>query len=142
VTEPLLTFRGSVYPWQCDHMGHVNVAHYVGMFDQATWHLFHALGLGPSVLRSSGRGMAAVDQQLQYLRELHPGDVVSVTTRVLEVKARTVRFEHTMLNDETAIVAARCTLVAVHLDTTARRAIAFEPAVVARAEALAGPPAG
>src|SRR4029450_11515589 len=29
VTEPLVTYRGAVYPSQCDHMGHMNVAWYV-----------------------------------------------------------------------------------------------------------------
>jgi hypothetical protein len=27
------SFRGVVYPWHCDHLGHMNVQHYVGMFD-------------------------------------------------------------------------------------------------------------
>jgi acyl-CoA thioester hydrolase len=32
-----LSYRGAVYPWQCDHMGHMNVMWYVGKFDKATW---------------------------------------------------------------------------------------------------------
>jgi acyl-CoA thioesterase FadM len=31
------TYRGVVYPWHCDHMGHMNVMWYVGKFDEATW---------------------------------------------------------------------------------------------------------
>jgi acyl-CoA thioester hydrolase len=31
-----LTYRGTVYPWQCDHIGHMNVMWYVGKFDEAT----------------------------------------------------------------------------------------------------------
>ena len=31
------TYRGAVYPWHCDHMGHMNVMWYVGKFDEATW---------------------------------------------------------------------------------------------------------
>jgi hypothetical protein len=23
--SPLLTYRGTVYPWHCDHVGHLNV---------------------------------------------------------------------------------------------------------------------
>ncbi len=38
------TFRGVVYPWHCDHQGHMNTMHYVGMFDQAFWHHMSALG--------------------------------------------------------------------------------------------------
>lgn len=33
----VLTFKGTVYPWHCDHMGHMNVMWYTGRFDEATW---------------------------------------------------------------------------------------------------------
>ena len=39
------TYRGAVYPWHCDHMGHMNVMWYVGKFDEATWNLFATLGV-------------------------------------------------------------------------------------------------
>jgi acyl-CoA thioesterase FadM len=26
------TYRGTVYPWQCDHVGHMNIMWYVGKF--------------------------------------------------------------------------------------------------------------
>src|SRR3954452_23114384 len=31
----LLTYKGAIYPWHCDHMGHMNVMWYVGKFDEA-----------------------------------------------------------------------------------------------------------
>jgi hypothetical protein len=43
-----ITYRGVVYPWQCDHMGHMNVMWYVGKFDEATWQSLSMLGLTPS----------------------------------------------------------------------------------------------
>ena len=33
------TYRGVVYPWQMDHMGHMNVRFYSARFDEATWRL-------------------------------------------------------------------------------------------------------
>jgi len=60
--EPLLTYRGAVYPWHCDHMGHMNAMWYVGKFDEATWQLFAAVGLTAAWLRTNDRGMAAVEQ--------------------------------------------------------------------------------
>ena len=72
------TYRGTVYPWQCDHVGHMNIMWYVGKFDEANWNLFARLGLTPSYLRSSGRGMAAVQQNITYSRELLAGDIVQV----------------------------------------------------------------
>ena len=136
MSEPLLTYRGTVYPWHCDHVGHMNVMWYVGKFDEASWQLFNAIGLSVPHLRSAGRGMAAVDQHISYLQELHAGAVVSVRTRLLEVKERSVRFEHEMVDDTCGAVAARTTLKAVHLDVVQRKSTAFAAAVIAKAQAL------
>jgi len=136
MSEALLTYRGTVYPWHCDHVGHMNVMWYVGKFDEATWHLFNAIGLTRPYLQSAQRGMAAVDQHVSYIQELHAGAVVSVRTRVLEVKERSLRFEHEMVDESTGALAARTTLKAVHLDTVQRKSAAFTATVVARAQAL------
>lgn len=120
-----ITYRGVVYPSQCDHMGHMNVAWYVAKFDEATWQLFAAIGLTPSRLRTERIGMAGVEQKIEYKRELYPGDVVTVTSTILEVRNKAIRFAHEMRNDETGEVAARTVLVAVHLDTSTRKARAF-----------------
>jgi acyl-CoA thioester hydrolase len=141
MTEALLTYRGTVYPWHCDHVGHMNVMWYVGKFDEATWHLFNLIGLSPPYLRSAQRGMAAVDQHISYLQELHAGAVVSVRTRLLEVKDKSLRFEHEMFDDGTHALAARTTLKAVHLDTVARKSTPFEASVLDKARALLQAPA-
>ena len=132
----MLTYRGTVYPWHCDHMGHMNVMWYVGKFDEATWQFFHAVGLSPSLLRERERGMAAVEQRITYARELHAGAVLSICTAVDEVHAKRLVFTHEMVNDETGVVAARCTLVGVHMDTVARKSCPLPDAVVAAARAL------
>ncbi len=125
MTEPLLTYRGTVYPWQCDHMGHMNVMWYVGKFDEATWQLFAAIGLTPARLRASGRGMAAIEQTIAYKKELMAGDTVSVLSLVIEIRDKALRFSHEMRLQDGGAVAATTTLTALHLDTAARRACAF-----------------
>lgn len=131
------TYRGAVYPWHCDHMGHMNVMWYVGKFDEATWTFFTLLGLTPQFLRESERGMAAVEQRIAYQRELQAGDVVAVRTGVLDVRDRALTFVHEMRNAETAEVAAITWLVAVHLDTVHRRSTALPEPVKVRARELA-----
>jgi len=42
------TYRGTVYPWQCDHVGHMNIMWYVGKFDEANWNFFARSGVSPS----------------------------------------------------------------------------------------------
>lgn len=133
MTHSLVTYRGAVYPSQCDHMGHMNVAWYVAKFDEATWQLFAASGLTRSRLRADGLGMAGVEQHIEYKRELYAGDVVTVTSAILEVKDKAIRFTHEMRNDESGEVAATTVLVAVHLDAATRRARAFPSDVRERA---------
>jgi acyl-CoA thioester hydrolase len=99
------TYRGTVYPWQCDHVGHMNIMWYVGKFDEANWNLFARLGLTPSYLRECGRGMAAVQQTVTYKRELLAGDIVEVRSRLLEISDKSVRFVHEMRNGETGEIA-------------------------------------
>lgn len=136
MSEKALTYRGAVYPWHCDHMGHMNVMWYVGKFDEATWHFFHTLGLTPSFLKGSNRGMAAVEQTIRYKQELHPGDVISIYTEALEVKDKSIRFAHEMRNDDTDAVAATTILTAVHLDTIARKARPLPADIRLKAEAM------
>jgi len=136
MTTTLLTYRGTVHQWQCDHMGHMNVMWYVGKFDEATRHFFHELGITPAVVREHKRGMAAVEQTIQYKRELQAGDIVSVHSVLLEIKDRSVRFAHEMRKVDTGEIAATTTLTAVHFDIVARRSCAFPDSVKEKAAAL------
>ncbi|MCZ7656755.1 MAG: acyl-CoA thioesterase [Xanthobacteraceae bacterium] len=132
----LLTYRGTVYPWHCDHVGHMNVMWYVGKFDEATWSLLLQIGLTPTYLREQQRGMAAVQQNISYKRELHAGDVVEVRSRLIEIREKGVRFVHEMRNVERDEVAATCELTGIHMDRVARKACPLPPAIRAAAERL------
>jgi acyl-CoA thioester hydrolase len=135
--EASITYRGAVYPWHCDHVGHMNVMWYVGKFDEATWNLFHRVGITPNYLRTNGRGMAAVDQHIEYKRELRAGDVITIRSEVLEFEGKKIRFRHEMRNEETGEVAAVTTLLGVHMDTQARKSCPFPAELVEQARQLA-----
>jgi acyl-CoA thioester hydrolase len=123
------TYRGIVYPWQCDHVGHMNIMWYVGKFDEANWNFFARLGLTPSYLRESGRGMAAVQQNIAYKRELLAGDIVEIRSTLLEIREKSIRFLHEMRNAETGEIVASCEITGVHMDRQARKSAPFEDAV-------------
>jgi len=128
-----ITHRGVVYPWQCDHVGHMNVMWYVGKFDEATWNLFALAGLTGDYLAREHRGMAAVEQQLRYRRELRAGEVIVVRSGVLEVTEKALRFYHEMREAITDALAATTTLTALHIDTDSRRTCPFPPEIKALA---------
>ena len=119
------TYRGAVYPWHCDHMGHMNVMWYVGKFDEATWNLFAGVGLTPAFLRERNVAMAAVQQDISYKRELHAGDVIAIRSGVLEVRDKVVKFVHEMRHAVTAEVSAGCVITGVHMDGKTRQSAAL-----------------
>src|SRR4030095_2032063 len=79
-------YRGAVYPWQCDQMGHMNVMWYTGKFDEASGSRRAQAGLTRSFFESRGHGMAALQQNITYKRELRAGDIVSIHSGVLDIQ--------------------------------------------------------
>ena len=133
----IVTYRGTTYPWQSDHMGHINVMWYVSKFDEATWPFFNALGLTPAYLR--GRyGMAAVQQNISYKAELVAGDIIEIRSQLIEVRDRVLRYVHQLYRIEPEALTAVCELTAVHFDRETRRACPLPSVVKARAEEMAG----
>jgi len=126
------TYRGAVYPWHCDHMGHMNVMWYVGKFDEATWNLFASMGVTPAFLRQRQRAMAAVQQNITYRRELLAGDVVAVRSGLLEIRDKVVRFVHEMREALSNEISAVCVITGVHMDMHTRRSTPFPPEILAR----------
>lgn len=133
MSEWRLTYRGIVYPWHCDHMGHMNVMWYAGKFDEACWNLLSMLGLQRSGFTQDGTAMAAVEQNTQYKRELYPGDAVTIESAVLEVGERSVRMLHKMIHDATGEIAATSMVVGVHINARTRKAIRLPEHVRRRA---------
>ena len=122
------TYKGVVYPWQSDHMGHLNVAHYVGKFDEATWTLFAGVGLTAGHFRQNNRGMAALEQHLTYSRELLAGEIVVVRSRWLTAGSKVVTFRHEMFAGPDQL-AATCEITAIHMDTHLRKSTDFTPQI-------------
>ena len=130
------TYRGAVYPWHCDHIGHMNNMWFAGKFDEASWNFLLQLGITPTYLRDTERGMAAVEQNTTFKKELLAGDSLEVRTELVEVRQRVVRFTHAMYNLETGELCATCAIVGVHVDLHARSAVPFPEAIRAAAEEL------
>ena len=134
MSEALIeTYRGAVYPWHCDQMGHMNVMWYVGKFDEATWNLFATMGVTTAFLRENKRGVAAVQQNITYRRELLAGDTVAVRSAFIEVREKVARFVHEMRNAQTGEIAAICVLTGVSIDAQTRKSCPFPADLVARA---------
>jgi acyl-CoA thioester hydrolase len=133
MSELAITYRGTVYPWQCDHMGHMNVMWYVGKFDEASWQLLATLGFTRIRTRQEGVGAVAVEQHINYKRELLAGDIVTIRSTVVDIKDKALHLFHEMRNDETGEIAATMTVVGIHIDVHARKAQSLPEDIRSRA---------
>lgn len=117
------TWRGAVSPADCDVLGHMNVARYFGICGDGVFCLQTLLGLGPSELRS-GRGLsfAVVHCESDFFAELHAGDVLYLTTGVVEIGGKSMTFRHRLHRMEDEKLAFESTFRAVLLDLRTRRA--------------------
>lgn len=74
---------GTVYPWQCDQWGHLNVQFYALWLQEAAAHALHGAGCGPSRLAELGATPFPRSQRVWYRREFRLGDVALTDAAVL-----------------------------------------------------------
>ena len=111
----------------------MNVMHYMGKFDEATWFFFNRVGLTREFLNAHHRGMAAVEQRIAY-QQVYPllvrlRDALMIRTTVTEVRAKVLQFVHRMVVPETDATAALMLQTTVHLDLASRKAVALPDAI-------------
>lgn len=116
------TYRGTVYPWQCDHMGHMNVMWYTGKFDEATWQILAHIGLTLNYMKTQNKLAAAVRQEIDYKREVMAGSVIKIQTRILEMRGKVIKYCHEMINLENDEVVAISIITGVHMDGATHKA--------------------
>ncbi len=117
-------------------MGHMNVMWYVSKFDEATWQFIARIGLTPSYLRSGRGGVAGVQQNISYKRELFAGSIIQVYSHLVSIREKSIVFTHEMRDLERDEIAATCQLTAVHMNLRERKSAPFPDDVLALARKM------
>lgn len=123
VADWLECYRGVVYPWHCDHLGHMNVQHYTGMFDQAAFHLQHVLGLSPKALAESGETAVDAQHTVTFLHEQLAGSLVVIDGALTKIGTKSFTCTYRMRNVESGVVAATTEIVSVYFSTASRSSL-------------------
>src|SRR5262245_36959160 len=71
-------YRGVVFPWMCDHIGHMNVRWYAHHFDDAGFHLWSVAGVSQREMRERGTQVVVAQTTIKYVRELKAGDLIVI----------------------------------------------------------------
>lgn len=132
MTAPFVSAPMPVRPEWTDYNGHLNMAYYHVLFDNALDVVLEPLGLGPEVARRTGQSVFTAQAQVHYLRELNVGDSVVVETRLLAGDAKRLHYVQTMRHAADGWIAAVSENLLLHVDLGTRRVAPWAPEVLAR----------
>jgi acyl-CoA thioester hydrolase len=130
------TYRGTIAPADCDHLGHMNVQHYFAAVSDGMFAIMVHLGLGPEEIRRRQMAFAVVHAETDFHHELHAGDVVVLDSTVLKLGEKSATFRHQLRNMATGDVAMTTDFTCVLLDLQKREAISIPADVRAAAAEL------
>lgn len=137
IPAPLTLHREAVQTEWIDYNGHMNVAYYVLAFDHATDALFDFLEVGETYRRAAGCSFFTVRQNIDYVREVHAGEMLSFETHFLGCDDKRLHFHHAMYHLQKGYLAATTEVLVLHVNLAARRAAPMPDEARSRAEALA-----
>lgn len=130
-------FRSSVHtvrPEWIDYNGHMNMAYYAVIFDEAADEIYPDLGLGPAY-RKTGFTTYTAEFHMCYLRELHLGDAVTVTLQLLGYdEKRFHTYQEIWHND--GWCAATAEAMGLHVDQSGPRVAAMPDTILRRFAAM------
>ena len=123
------TGRAVVYPWHCDHLGHMNVQHYVGMFDIGAFHFLSMLGFGSHDMHDKGATLVDAQHTIRFIKEQSPGSLVKIESAITRIGTKSLNIRHRMINTETGDLAATTEIVMVYFDLATRKSIPLTEAL-------------
>ena len=132
---PPLLERTIPAAWE-DLNGHVNVRHYLELYDQAGWPMLSQIGIEEHHFHEERRGLFDLEHHIWYLAEMHVGDLVTVHSRILERNAK--RFHGVMFvaNRTQQRVASAFEYVTTGADLEARSTAPLPDTVAARLDEI------
>jgi acyl-CoA thioesterase FadM len=81
-----------------DYNGHMNMAYYNVVFDQALDEVFDDLGIGAAYVKSGGGSCFTVEVHVTYVQEVKLGDSLRVTYQLLDWDAKRLHLFASMYN--------------------------------------------
>jgi acyl-CoA thioester hydrolase len=128
---PFVSSRmGLRHDW-IDYNGHLNMAYYHVLFDQAVDEAFGLCGLGPHYVQERGHSFFLVDSRIRYRRELKLTDAVRVTLQLVDFDDKRLHYAMEIRHAMDGWLAAACENVSINVDMATRRAAPFPADILA-----------
>ncbi len=132
---PLRTITTEVRPEWVDYNGHMTDSRYLQVFGDATDVILRRAGINDAY-RAAGHAMFTVETHMTHGGEAQAMEEIYVSTQVLEVDSKRVHLFHHMHRKRDDGLIATCEQIYIHVDTTARKAVAMGDHVRAKLDAV------
>lgn len=125
----------TVEPAWIDYNGHLNMAYYNVLFDRGADDLFAEFGIGPDYPKNRGFSTFSAEFHVCYLRELHEGDAVYVTSQLLDIDEKRFHFFQEMRHAD-GWLSATGEGLGLHIDMSGPKVAPMPADVAAKMQAL------
>jgi acyl-CoA thioester hydrolase len=129
-----------VRPDWIDFNGHLNMAYYSVIFDEAVDQLYTRLGFGADY-QKTGFTTYIAEFHICYLRELKEGDRVTVTFQLVDYDEKRFHAYQEMWHED-GWLAATAEGLTLHIDQSGPRVAPMPPEILARFDAMREEQAG
>ncbi len=134
-TAPHRSAPLTVEPQWIDHNGHLNMAYYNVLFDRAADQLFDGFGIDADYIKRTGHSTFSAEFHICYLRELHEGNQVYVTSQLLDFDEKRFHFYQELYHED-GWLSATGEGLGLHIDMSGPRVAPILPEVYTKMQDL------
>ncbi|MEM7438206.1 MAG: thioesterase family protein [Pseudomonadota bacterium] len=109
-----------VEPQWIDYNGHLNMAYYNVLMDRGADQLFATFGFGPDYRETTNHTTFSAESHVCYLREVHEGDLVYVTSQLLDFDEKRFHFYQELYHED-GWLSATAEGLGLHIDMSGPR---------------------
>ena len=113
--------RNMVFPWHCDHYGHMNVRWYTHFFDDASFLIWPTIGINMREVVATGVHSVIARTTTDYHHEVRAGDPVLILGGFTRIGTKSLSISTRMLDANTRELRASNEYVVVFFNAETRR---------------------
>lgn len=115
----------TIKPSHLDVFGHVNNAVYLMLLEEARWDILNKNNYGIDKIQATGLGPVILEIRINFLKELHVGDQITIETRTISYKNKISKMSQIILRGEE--ICSTAELVMGLFDLKARKLVLPTP---------------
>ena len=125
-----------VKPEWIDYNGHMNVAFYLMVFDEAIDIFNEKIGLGPNYKKLTNKSTFALESHIVWIKEMKLGERMSFTVQIIDCDHKRIHFFVTMFHYENKIEVATYEVLLMHIDLFSKKSCDFPSNIKEKLETI------